>query len=54
MSPTDSMKELPFPRAAPAALSAKPSEIEREVMELFEQFRDPASPLCTLVWHSCA
>jgi RNA polymerase sigma-70 factor, ECF subfamily len=41
MSPTDSMKELPFPRAAHAALSAKPSEIEREVMELFEQFRDP-------------
>ena len=41
MSPTDSMKELPFPKAAHAALSAKPSEIEREVMELFEQFPDP-------------
>src|ERR1700683_4783926 len=41
MSPTDSMKELPFPKVAHAALSAKPSEIEREVMELFEQFRDP-------------
>jgi RNA polymerase sigma-70 factor, ECF subfamily len=39
--PTDSINERSFPNAADAALSAKPSEIEREVMELFEQFRDP-------------
>jgi hypothetical protein len=41
MSTTDSINELPFPSAADAALSAKPSEIEREVLDLFEQFRDP-------------
>jgi RNA polymerase sigma-70 factor (ECF subfamily) len=41
MSPTDSINELPFPIAADAALAGKPSEIEREVMELFEQFRTP-------------
>jgi RNA polymerase sigma-70 factor (ECF subfamily) len=35
------LNELPFSTAAEAALSAKPSEIEREVMELFEQFRNP-------------
>jgi RNA polymerase sigma-70 factor, ECF subfamily len=39
--PTDSINERSFPNAADAALSAKPSEIEREVMELFEQFRGP-------------
>jgi RNA polymerase sigma-70 factor (ECF subfamily) len=37
----DSIKELPFPTAADPALSAKPSEIEREVMGLFERFRNP-------------
>ena len=41
MPPTDSVNAPFFPNAADAALSAKPSEIEREVMELFEQFRDP-------------
>ena len=41
MPPTDSVTAPPFTNAADAALSAKPSEIEREVMELFEQFRDP-------------
>jgi RNA polymerase sigma-70 factor (ECF subfamily) len=41
MHPTDSINGLPFPAAADAAPSAKPSEIERVVMELFEQFRDP-------------
>src|SRR5580704_376389 len=41
MPPTDSVNAPPFPNAADAALSAKPSEIEREVMDLFDQFRDP-------------
>jgi RNA polymerase sigma-70 factor, ECF subfamily len=41
MPPTDSINELPFPNAAEAAYSAKPSQMEREVMELFEEFRDP-------------
>jgi RNA polymerase sigma-70 factor, ECF subfamily len=38
-SPTDSVNELLFP--ARAMSSANPSQIEREVMELFEQFRSP-------------
>jgi RNA polymerase sigma-70 factor (ECF subfamily) len=37
----DSVIALPFPSAAEAAHSAKPSQIECEVMELFEQFREP-------------
>jgi RNA polymerase sigma-70 factor, ECF subfamily len=41
MPPKDSVIGLPFPNAAEAAHSAKPSQIEREVMELFEQFRNP-------------
>jgi RNA polymerase sigma-70 factor, ECF subfamily len=41
MPPTDSINELPFLTAVNAALSARHSEIESEVMELFEQFRDP-------------
>jgi RNA polymerase sigma-70 factor (ECF subfamily) len=41
MPPTDSITGLPFPSASDAALSQKPSAIEREVMELFEQFRAP-------------
>jgi len=40
MRPTDSIVELSFPTTA-AASSAKPSEIECEVMSLFEQFRNP-------------
>jgi RNA polymerase sigma-70 factor, ECF subfamily len=38
---TDSIHELSFPAVADEGLSAKPCGIEREVMELFEQFRDP-------------
>ena len=41
MPPKDSVNALPFPNAAEAGHSAKPSQIELEVMELFEQFRDP-------------
>jgi RNA polymerase sigma-70 factor (ECF subfamily) len=41
MSPSDSITGLSFPSVAETAFSATPSEIEREVMELFEQFRDP-------------
>jgi RNA polymerase sigma-70 factor, ECF subfamily len=41
MPPTDSINGLPFATVSDGALSAKPSEIEREVMGLFEQFRDP-------------
>jgi RNA polymerase sigma-70 factor (ECF subfamily) len=40
MPPMDSINGLPFLTVADTALSAKPSEIEREVIELFEQFRD--------------
>src|SRR5271155_36263 len=38
---TDWINDLPFPNAADAAFSAKPSDIEREVMALFEEFRNP-------------
>jgi RNA polymerase sigma-70 factor, ECF subfamily len=41
MPPTDFIDELTFPSSAEAVLSAEPSEIEREVMDLFEQFRNP-------------
>jgi RNA polymerase sigma-70 factor (ECF subfamily) len=41
MPPIDSINELAFSIAADAVFSAKPSEIEREVMDLFEQFRNP-------------
>jgi RNA polymerase sigma-70 factor, ECF subfamily len=41
MPPIDSTNNLPFRVAADSANPAKPSEIEREVMELFEQFRNP-------------
>jgi RNA polymerase sigma-70 factor, ECF subfamily len=41
MHPTDSINGLRFPAAADTAPWVKASEIEREVMELFEQFRDP-------------
>src|SRR5271167_364958 len=38
--PTVSIEELSFPRAATAAPAARPSEIEREVISLFDQFRN--------------
>jgi RNA polymerase sigma-70 factor, ECF subfamily len=38
---TDSINELSFSAAAGAAVSAKPSEIECEIMNLFDQFRNP-------------
>src|SRR5277367_2972701 len=41
MPPADSIIELTFPGLATAASSAKPSEIECEVMTLFDQFRNP-------------
>jgi RNA polymerase sigma-70 factor (ECF subfamily) len=41
MSSTDLIDQLSFPVVADAAFSAKPSEIEREVMSLFELFRNP-------------
>ena len=41
MLPADSINGLSIPNVVEAALSAKPSEIEREIMELFEQFRNP-------------
>jgi RNA polymerase sigma-70 factor, ECF subfamily len=41
MSPTDSINGLPFPTVADAPCSTTPSDLERAVMELFEQFRDP-------------
>jgi RNA polymerase sigma-70 factor (ECF subfamily) len=41
ITPTDSINELLFPAAVTPASSAKPSEIECEVMNLFEQFRNP-------------
>ncbi len=33
--------DLVFPNVADASSLARPSEIERDVMALFEQFRDP-------------
>jgi RNA polymerase sigma-70 factor (ECF subfamily) len=39
--PRNFAAELSFPVAAPAAVSEKPSEIEREVISLFDQFRNP-------------
>jgi RNA polymerase sigma-70 factor, ECF subfamily len=44
MAPADSIadsNDLPFSSTADAAFSARPSEIEREVMDLFDQFRNP-------------
>jgi RNA polymerase sigma-70 factor, ECF subfamily len=37
----DSLRPLPFSLSAAPAFPAKPSEIECEVLSLFEQFRDP-------------
>jgi RNA polymerase sigma-70 factor (ECF subfamily) len=39
--PIGSIGELTFPAASAAAPAARPSEIECEVMRLFDQFRDP-------------
>jgi RNA polymerase sigma-70 factor (ECF subfamily) len=39
--PIESINELSFPGAPASAHSAKPSEIEHEVMRLFDRFRDP-------------
>jgi RNA polymerase sigma-70 factor (ECF subfamily) len=39
--PIESINELSFPGAPSSAHSAKPSEIEHEVMRLFDRFRDP-------------
>src|ERR1700685_4376800 len=41
MPPRDSINELSFPTIADQALSGKTSQMECEVIELFEQFRDP-------------
>jgi RNA polymerase sigma-70 factor (ECF subfamily) len=41
MPSIDSFDELSFQASAGPAVPAKPSEIECEVMRLFEQFRDP-------------
>ena len=41
MLPFDSIDELTFPAMCADAPAAGPSEIECEVMRLFEQFRDP-------------
>jgi RNA polymerase sigma-70 factor, ECF subfamily len=38
--PTVSIEELSFPRAATAPSAARPSEIECEVISLFDQFRN--------------
>jgi DNA-directed RNA polymerase specialized sigma24 family protein len=39
--PTNLTSELPFPTTANVVLSENPSEVECEVMSLFEQFRNP-------------
>jgi RNA polymerase sigma-70 factor, ECF subfamily len=39
--PTDVIQELPFPTGVRAGSGARPSEDEREVIQLFEQFRNP-------------
>jgi RNA polymerase sigma-70 factor (ECF subfamily) len=41
MAPTESVNELIFPTATRVADSTRPSKIELEVMELFEQLRNP-------------
>ena len=41
MPAADSINGLPFPTVAHETRAAKSSEIEREVMEFFEQFRNP-------------
>jgi RNA polymerase sigma-70 factor (ECF subfamily) len=41
LPPRNFAAELSFPLASPAAASEKPSDIECEVINLFDQFRDP-------------
>jgi RNA polymerase sigma-70 factor (ECF subfamily) len=41
MPRTDAIHELPFPAGASTGSSAKPSESEGEVIQLFEQLRNP-------------
>jgi RNA polymerase sigma-70 factor, ECF subfamily len=41
MPRTDSLNELPFPPLVSTAREAEPSGIEREVIALYGQFRDP-------------
>ena len=41
ITPADAIKHLPFQRAATDALASGPSEIERKVIDLFDQFRIP-------------
>ena len=41
ISPIDLINELAFPTTVSGAFSTKPSEIENEVLNLFEQFRNP-------------
>src|SRR5271170_8199113 len=39
--PTESISSVPFAHAVGVVSTAGPSEIERDVMALFEQFRNP-------------
>lgn len=41
MPPADSIDGQPFPSIGDSSLSANPSEVEQDVMELFGQFRTP-------------
>jgi RNA polymerase sigma-70 factor, ECF subfamily len=41
MGPMDSINEMLFPTSASIEVAARPSEIESEVLLLFEQFRNP-------------
>jgi RNA polymerase sigma-70 factor (ECF subfamily) len=40
ISLSDSLRRLPLPRASDSALPALPSELENEVIRLFDEFRD--------------
>jgi len=40
-SPTDAVNQLPFSRTVTDAIAGKPSEVECEVISLFDQFRIP-------------
>jgi len=46
MLPTDSIATLNFPTAVAAARESQPSEIECEVLHLFDQFRHPLLRYC--------
>jgi hypothetical protein len=41
MSYPESTGNLPFPTLVGAKDLAQPSEVEREIMDLYERFRDP-------------